>query len=455
MKDPVRAPHRRISTLDAFCLVVGSMIGSGIFLVPAESARLTGSGTGLLLAWGIAGGLTVLAAISCAELAVRMPEAGGPYVFLGRAWGPLAGFLYGWGLVAVVQSGTIAAVAVAFARYLGVLVPAVAGPVEKGVALLVVALLSFANARGVKTGTNVQNAMTAGKVAALLLLTAAGLFLALPQATATAGAIPSAPLPLPSPGLAAGFAGALAFAAAMAGPLFSQSAWTNVTFAGAEVSEPGRSFPIALAGGCAFVATAYVLANASYLRLLGWGGVAHAPLDRVGSAAAGVLLPGSGPALMAAAILVSTFGCVNGLILSGARLWGAMGRDGWLPRSLGELNSREVPGRALAAQAVWSGALVLSGTYGQLLKYVISAELVLSVLLVLALIRLRRADPLSVPPFRAWGYPATPVAYAVGATVIVVLLAIGNPATAGTGLLLFAAGVPVYLAVRGRKGTGY
>ena len=452
MSSAVRSPHRRISTLDAFCLVVGSMIGSGIFLVPAESARLTGSGTGLLLAWGIAGGLTVLAGISCAELAVRMPEAGGPYVFLGRAWGPLAGFLYGWGLVVVVQSGTIAAVAVAFARYLGVLVPAVSGPVEKGVALLVVALLSVANARGVKTGTTVQNAMTAGKVAALLLLTAGGLFLALPPGTATA--IPAAALPSPSPAIPTGFAMALAFAAATAGPFFSQSAWTNVTFAGAEVAEPGRSFPVALVGGCAFVATAYVLANASYLRLLGWSGVAHAPLDRVGSAAAGVLLPGSGQALMAAAILVSTFGCVNGLILSGARLWGAMARGGWLPRPLGELNEREVPGNALAAQGLWAGALVLSGSYGQLLKYVIAAELVLSIVLVLSLVRLRRADPRSLPAFRAWGYPATPVAYAAGAAVIVVLLAIGHPSTAGTGLLLFAAGIPVYLVVRRRRETG-
>lgn len=456
MSDALRAPRRRISALDAFSLVVGSMIGSGIFLVPAESARLTGSGTGLLLAWGAAGALTVLAAISCAELAVRMPEAGGPYVFLARAWGPFAGFLYGWGLVTVVQSGTIAAVAVAFARYLGVLVPAVHGGAEKAVALAVVALLSAANARGVATGTAVQNGMTAGKVAALLLLTAGGLLLAVPHpaASALAPALPAAAAAVGTPSATTSSAGlpfVLAFAAAMAGPLFSQSAWTNLTFAGAEVREPGRTFPLALVGGCGFVAAAYVLANGAYLRLLGWDGVAHAPLDRVGSAAAGVLLPSAGPALMAAAILVSTFGCVNGLVLSGARLWGAMARGGWLPRGLGALNRHEVPGRALAAQGAWAAVLVLSGTYGQLLRYVVAAELVLSVFLVLALVRLRRAAPSVVPAFRAWGYPATPVVYAAGASALVVLLAAGSPKTAGTGLLLFALGLPVFLAVRRRR----
>ena len=334
----VRGPRRLIGPFDATMLVAGSMIGSGIFIVSAESARQVASPGLLLGVWALAGALTVVASLACAELAVLFPEAGGPYVFLGRAYGPLAGFLYAWGLVTVVQTGTIAAVAVAFARFLGVLVPGVTGAREKVVAVALIAVLSAANARGLKTGTRIQNAMTVVKIAALGGLTLAGLLL-----------VPAVAAAATRPGLIApeGFPLALAIAVAMSGPLFSQSAWTNVTFPGAEVRDPARTFPVALAGGCLLVASLYVLANVSYLRVLGLGGIAGAGSDRVGTASAAALFPGWGGSAMAAAILVSTGGCVNGLVLSGARVVWALARDGLFFRPFGALNGREVPGRAL------------------------------------------------------------------------------------------------------------
>lgn len=430
-----------IGVLDGFTLVVGSMIGSGIFIVSAESARLVGTPGRLLAVWTVAGALTVLASLSCAELAVRHPEAGGPYVFLEKAFGPFAGFLYGWALVAVVQTGTIAAVAVAFARFLAVLVPSLGGAAEKGVAIALLALLTLANAYGLALGTRIQNVLTAAKVAALVLLAVACWTLA-----------PAAPPPAAHPAATPpeGFAFVLAFAAAMVGPLFSQSAWTNVTFPGAEVRDPARTFPRALVGGCALVAALYVFTNAGYLRVLGLGGVAHAPAGRVGTAASESLLPGAGGLLMATAILVSTAGCLNGLVLSGGRVLFALARDGRGLAPLAARNARGVPGRALAVQAAWAALLVLSGTYSDLLKYVISAELLLSVALVLAVPVLRRKAPGDVPAFSTPGYPVTPWLYAIPALVLSGLLLVASPRTNGPGLALLASAVPVYFLWRRR-----
>jgi basic amino acid/polyamine antiporter, APA family len=427
-------PRRVIGRFDATMLVVGSMIGSGIFIVSAESARLVGTGGRLLLVWAAAGALTLLAALACAELATMFPEAGGPYAFFREAYGPMAGFLYGWTMALVVQTGTIAAVAVAFSKFLGVLVPSVNGWTAKGAAALVVLILTATNARGLKTGTRLQNVLTLVKLGSLIGLAAA--CLASPAASDPSRNLSPSEIP---PLLTS------AFVLALVGPAFSQSAWTNVTFPGGEVKDPGRTFPVALLAGCALVATLYVLANVGYLNVLGWDGVAHAPDGRVGTAAAERLLPGAGGAAMAAAILVSTFGCANGLVLSGARVVWALAKDGFLPVFASRLNGAGVPGVALLLQAAWAVCLVLSGTYSELLRYVVSVEFVVLVLLVAAVPVLRRRRPNAPRPYRAWGHPVTTGLFLAAAGCVVAVLAVESPRTTWPGVGLVLLGVPVYL----------
>ncbi len=433
------APRRLIGRLDATMLVVGSMIGSGIFIVSAESARLVGTGGRLLAVWAAAGALTLLAALACAELAAMFPEAGGPYVFFREAYGELAGFLYGWTMALVVQTGTIAAVCVAFAKFLGVLVPSVDGGTAKAAAAAALWILTGANALGLRTGTRLQNALTAVKLTALAALAAACLFA--PAASSLSKNPSSAP---PPPLLVS------AFVLALVGPAFSQSAWTNVTFTGGEVKDPGRTLPLALLVGTAVVATLYVLANVGYLNVLSWEGVARAPSDRVGTAAAERLLPGSGGPAMAAAILVSTFGCANGLVLSGARVVWALARDGFLPRAAARLNGAQVPGIALVLQAVWATLLVLSGTYSEILRYVVSVEFVVLILLVAAVPVLRRRRPDAPRPFRTWGHPVTTALFLAAAAVVVAVLAVVSPKTTFPGWALVLLGVPVFFLRRDR-----
>ncbi|MGZ5429018.1 MAG: APC family permease [Thermoanaerobaculia bacterium] len=429
------APRRLIGLVDATALVVGSMIGSGIFIVSAESARLVGTPGRLLAVWALAGALTLLAANACAELATMFPLAGGPYVFFREAYGPLAGFLYGWTMALVIQTGTIAAVAVAFAKFLGLLVPSVVDGATKAVAASVILALTATNALGLKAGTRVQNVLTVLKVAALVALTAGGIVFGRAGADAPAGeALSSGAL-------------VVAFALALVGPAFSQSAWTNVTFPGAEVLEPGRTFPRALLLGCALVTGLYVLANVGDLRTLGLPGIVHAPLDRVGTAAAAALGHGGG-AWMAGAILVSTFGCVNGLVLSGARVVYALAADSHLPAAAARLNPAGVPGVALALQAAWALVLVLSGTYSDLLRYVVAVEFVVLILLVLAVPALRRRLPARERPYRAWGHPGTSALFLCLAGPVVILLAIASPRTTLPGFCLVLLGIPVFFARR-------
>ena len=450
---------RGIRRFDAVCLVVGSMIGSGIFIVSAESARLLGSPGWLLLAWTIAGALTLIAALSCAELAAMLPKAGGQYVFFREAYGPLPGFLFGWAMFLVIQTGTIAAVAAAFGKFLGVLVPALSGaPIARFgplsiappqiVAVAVIVLLTASNATGLRAGTRTQNLFTVVKLAALLALAAAGLLLGREAVAAGAAGFFRAEA-LSGNGLS-GSALLVALAAAMVGPLFSQSAWNNVTFAGEEVEDPGRALPFALLCGCAIVTALYVLTNVAYLRSLGLSGIQHAAEDRVGTAAAAALFGTGAAGWMAAAILVSTFGCVNGLILSGARVSFAMARDGLFFRGLERLNRARVPSNALWLQASWASLLVLSGTYSQLLKYVISADLLLYVLLVTAVIALRLRRPEWPRPFRAPGYPVLQILYAACGLALIGLLLAGNPSTTWPGYALVLAGLPAYLLWRRR-----
>ena len=431
------------------------MIGSGIFIVSAESARILGSVGWLLATWAIAGILTLIASLSCAELAAMLPKAGGQYVFFREAYGPMAGFLFGWALFLVVQTGTIAAVAVAFAKFLGVLWPAIsstqpllaAGPIHvtaaQLVALLVIAVLTATNATGLRAGTRIQNVFTAAKLAALLCLTALGLLLGGGAHSALRSpGFWSAVSPAGNPLL--GLALVAAVGTAMAGPLFSQSAWTNVTFAGEEIRRPERNLPLSLLVGCVIVAVLYVLANVSYANVLGLSEIAHAPADRVATAAATRLFGPAAAAGTAAAIMVSTFGCVNGLILSGARVSFAMARDGLFFRRLASVNSASVPANALFAQGIWAGVLVLSGSYSDLLKYVISADILFYVMLVLAVIVLRRRHPEWPRPFRAPGYPFLPILYAAAGLVLIAVLLAGSPRTTWPGYVLVATGIPVY-----------
>ncbi len=446
-----RLLRRGIGRLDATALVVGSMIGSGIFIVSAESARLLRSAPLLLAVWVVAGLLTMAAAISCAELAAMLPRAGGQYVFFREAYGPLPGFLFGWAMLLVIQTGTIAAVAAAFARFLAVLLPGLSdspwtslGPFavtpQRLVAIGVISLLTATNATGLRAGTLTQNVFTLAKLAALLALALGGLLLGTADTFRQPSDTFSRTLVESRDEL--GFA--IAFAAALVGPFFSQSAWNNVTFAGEEVRDPGRTLPRALVVGCLIVTVTYVLTNVAYLKTLGFVGVASAPQDRVGTAAAGALFGTAGARAMAAAILISTFGCVNGLILSGARVSYAMARDGLFFSGLARLNPAAVPGNALALQAVWASLLVLTGTYSQLLRYVVSADLLLYVALVLAVPMLRRRQPALLRPFRAPGYPWLQLAYAGCGVVLIVLLLIGIPDWTWPGYLLLASGVPIY-----------
>ena len=387
-----------------------------------------------------------------------MPKAGGQYVFFREAYGPLFGFLFGWTMFLVIQTGTIAAVAVAFAKFLGVVWPAVTeakariGPFSvsaaQGVAVIVIVILTASNANGLKTGTATQNVFTFAKLAALLALTICGLLLGREGAALRASGFWEAVTP---EGRAlTGAALVAALGAAMVGPLFSQSAWNNVTFAGEEVEAPGRTLPRALLAGCLLVTSLYVLANVAYLNVLPLSAIQNAPSDRVATAVATSFFGPAAAGAMAIAIMVSTFGCVNGLVLSGARVSFAMARDGLFFRGLQRLNSAAVPRNALWAQALWASVLVLSGSYSDLLEYVISADILFYVLLVIAVIVLRRKRPDLARPFRAPAYPFLPLLYAAAGVLLIAILLVANPRTTWPGYALVATGVPVYFLWRRR-----
>jgi APA family basic amino acid/polyamine antiporter len=421
---------RGLGLLDATMIVIGSMIGSGIFIVSAESSRLIGAPGCLLLTWIVAGSLTITGALCCAELATMMPQAGGVYVFLREAYGPALGFLFGWTLFLVVQTGTIAAVAIAFARFLGVFVPSVAGdhyliaPIvllpryaisfstEQLVAILLIALLTFSNTRGLRVGKIVQNSFTFTKTAALIGVIVIGLIFGWkPNCAALAshwwnpaanGWSPQAA----QPGFAivGSLAVAFLFGKAMVGPLFAQTAWTNVTFIGSEVREPGRNLSRALLYGCGLVVVLYVLANVAYIASLPLSEIQNAPQNRVAIAMMHSIFGTPGVLATAAAIMISTFGCNNGLILAGARVYFAMARDNLFFQRAGTTNRFHVPAFALVLQAIWTafltlprtvttnaqtGAAAFGNVYTQLLEYIVSADLIFYVLLVAAVIVLR------------------------------------------------------------------
>jgi APA family basic amino acid/polyamine antiporter len=470
---------KALTLTDATMLVAGSMIGSGIFIVSADIARTVNSPLWLLLAWVTAGVITMLGALAYGELAAMYPRAGGQYVFLRESMGPLMGFLYGWTLFIIIQTGTIAAVAVAFGRFLGVLWPAITpdrftwfprfdftipgGTVEAGlsaqrlIALVSIWILTWINIRGIREGKFVQTSLTIIKTGALALLIILGLTIGR-NAEAIAANFGRGAF---SGGVDISSVFLIGFGASLVGSLFASDAWNNVTFAAAEVQQPQRNLPLALLLGTGLVSVLYLLANVAYLNILPLHGVEngatvlergiqHATQDRVGSAAAEMIFGSIGGSLMAAAILISTFGCNNGLILSGARVYYAMARDAVFFRSAGRLNANHVPAVALVSQAIWTSLLCLTGTYGQLLNYVIFAALLFYVLTTVGLFMLRSKRPDAERPYRAVGYPVLPALYIVLAATVAIVLLIADKTRgeAVSGLVLVALGVPVFFLWR-------
>ena len=475
-----------ITLTDATMLVAGSMIGSGIFITSAAMARSIGSPMWLLIAWVLTGVITLLGALAYGELAAMFPRAGGQYVFLRESMGPLMGFLYGWTLFLVIQTGTIAAVAVAFGRFLGVLWPAISPDLyawfphaslcvswlgcteatnaiqlglsaQRLVALASIAVLTWINLRGVREGKLVQTSLTLIKTGALALLIVLGVTIGR-NATAIAANFRGANF---VGGVNVTGAFIVAFGAALVGSLFSSDAWNNVTFAAAEVQNPKRNLPLALLFGTGLVTVLYVMANVAYLNVLPMNGaeagataiargVAHATQDRVATAALEVIFGSAGATIMAVAILISTFGCNNGLILAGARVYYAMARDRVFFRRVGTLNVHRVPAAGLIVQSIWVALLCLTGSYNQLLNYVIFAALVFYALTTIGLFILRVRRPDIERPYRTIGYPVLPALY-IALTTAVMLLILMSPSSrqdAFLGLAIVVVGVPVYFVWR-------
>ncbi len=485
---------RSLGLLDSTMIVAGSMIGSGIFIVSADIARQTGSAGGLLLTWIITGILTIFAALSYGELAAMMPKAGGQYVYLRESYSPLWGFLYGWTLFLVIQTGTIAAVAVAFARFLGILFPAISPTswvvppinltsgyavslsVQQLVAVLLIIFLTILNTQGLKLGKIIQNVFTSAKTLSLFVLILLGLFIGGAAGTFS-GNFANLFTPenaavikpdfgfLPEVSVNGGlFALIVVFSVAQVGSLFSSDAWNNITFTAGEVKNPQRNVPLSLALGTGLVITLYILANFAYLATLSLAQIQNAPEDRVGTLALQTIFGAGGAVVMAIAIIISTFGCNNGLILSGARVYYAMAKDNLFFKATGKLNKNRVPATALILQCVWACLLVLPRTrsgkfspegyedygnlYGMLLDYVVFAVLIFYILTIIGLFILRKTRPDVERPYRAFGYPLVPAIYIIAATIISLVLLFYKPQTSLPGLAIVLSGVPVYFIWR-------
>ena len=496
---PQEQSNKLVQSLGLFsstAIVIGSMIGSGIFLVDAEIARVTDSPALYLGAWAVTALMTTIAALSYGELAAMMPRAGGQYVYLRESLGPVWGFLYGWTMFLVIQTGTIAAVCVAFGKFLGVFFPSVStthwlwkiahvpsipvGPMVLGnmdigvntanlAGIVVVFLLAFINLFGIRLGSIVQNIFTTAKslsLAALILLA----FTVGVSATALASNF--------GPGwhnfwhgtgwhalrpVQVGVGGPIAMvnlfvvlAVVQVGSLFSADAWNNITFTAGEVKNPKRNIPLSLILGTGFVVTVYFLASLAYLVVLPMHGdpagtsvlsrgIQHATEDRVGTAALEQIFHTGGAALMAAAVLISTFGCANGLTMAGARVYYAMSKDGLFFKSVGKLHPKwRTPVAAIVVQAIWSAALCISGSYGQLLDYIIFAELLFYILTIAGIFVLRAKRPNAERPYKALGYPVLPAVYILMAAWVCIVLLRFKPQYTWPGLVIVLLGIPVY-----------
>ncbi len=484
-----------LGLFSATAIVMGSMIGSGIFIVSAEMSRGVGSPALLIAAWLVTAAMTIIGALSYGELAAMMPRAGGQYVYLREGLGPLWGFLYGWTLFLVIQSGTIAAVGVAFGKFLGVFFPAVSashwlwhaghvpaipiGPMVTGnmdvglntanlAAILILTLLTLLNSFGVRLGALIQNVFTSAKVLALLMVVVLGALAK--NATALAANFTGGnfwqgwnslhPVKVGAGGPTALVGMLTLVAVVQVGSLFSSDAWNNVTFTAGEIRNPRRNLPLSLAIGTGVVLLLYILCNFVYLAVLPLHGSADATTivgrgiqfaseDRVATAVMEQAFAGYGARIMALAILISTFGCSNGMLLAGARVYYAISQDGLFFKAAGRLSRKSrTPVVSLWVQWAWTCLLCLSGSYGQLLDYVIFAVLLFYMLTIGALFVLRRTRPDAERPYRAIGYPVLPAVYIAMAAFISVVLLRYKPQYTWPGLVIVLLGVPVYFAWR-------
>jgi APA family basic amino acid/polyamine antiporter len=433
----MNTPKQSLGLFDATTIVMGSMIGSGVFIVAADIGRQVGSPGMMLMAWVATALLTLLAALSYGELAAMMPKAGGQYIYLREAFGPLYGFLYGWTFFTVIQTGTIAAVAVAFAKFLGVFVPELS---QKGVAMVLIVFLTWLNTRGLRTGAIVQNVFTVAKTGALLGLIGAAFLFGRSDAAIARN--------FGANFWAGGFDGLTALrvlGVALVGSLFSSDSWNNVTFTAGETRNPERNVPLSLLLGVGLVSVLYLLANYAYLLVLPFDQIQNAAEDRVGTAAASAILGPVAVQVMAAAIMVSTFGCANGLTLAGARVYYAMALDNLFFRQAARLDPRtQAPSTSLWIQCLWACGLTLTGSYSDLLDYVIFAVLLFYILTIVGIFVLRRKRPEAPRPYKAFGYPLLPGLYILLASGIELLLLLYKPSFTWPGLVIVLLGIPVY-----------
>ncbi|MBW6502075.1 MAG: amino acid permease [Bacteroidales bacterium] len=475
MQEENRLLQKRVNLFDGISIVAGAMIGSGIFIVSADIARNVGSPGWLMVVWIITGIITVIGAISYGELAAMMPHVGGQYVYLREAYNPLVGFLFGWTLFLVIQCGSIAAVAVAFAKFTGVLVPWIS---EKNVlfriwklnitstqvvAITMISFLTWLNTRGIVTGKTVQNLFTSTKVIALfgfiligfLATKAIGSFEINREVFWQASQIGPDNQIIPI----AGFTLIAAIGTALVGSLFATDAWYNVTYISGEVINPKRNVPLSLFFGTLLVSVIYLFTNLIYIKILPLSGspdgadvlsrgIQFATDDRVATSAMSVVFGEYAAIIMAVFIMISTFGCNHGLILSGPRVYYAMARDGLFFRKAGRLNKKGVPGFAIAVQGIWAVLLCLSGTYGNLLDYVIFAVLIFFSITILAIFVLRVKRPEIPRPYKAFGYPVIPAIYILTTLTIMIILLIYKPNYTFPGLIIVLLGIPVFFLWR-------
>ena len=473
---------RTLGLLDATSIVAGSMIGSGIFIVTAAMMRDIGSPGWMLVLWLLTGVITIFAALSYGELASMMPNAGGQYVYIQRAYGRMISFLYGWTVFTVIQTGVIAAVAVAFAKYTSVFFPELNNIIYSNesfltitysqlLAIFSIIFLTFINTKGVQNGRIIQLIFTSAKLFALFALIILGLAVGLKTNTFTnnfadmwaatkttilpSGEVTVVPI--------AGFALMGAMGATIINSLFSSDAWNNVTFIAGEIKDPKKNIPRSLFLGTLIVTIIYILANVAYLTLLPiegsasaqdaiGQGIKFASNDRVGAAAASIIFGGLGASIMAILIMISTFGCNNGLILAGSRLFYAMSKDGLFFRKAQNLNSNQVPSIALWLQCLWASVLCLSGQYGELLKYSTFASLLFYILTIGGLFILRIKEPNTERPYKAFGYPIIPVLYIIITLAICIDLLIYDTKSTGLGLVIVFLGIPIYFITK-KKGS--
>jgi len=462
---------KRVNLFDGISIVAGAMIGSGIFIVSADIARSVGSPGWLMIVWLITGIITVIAAVSYGELASMMPHVGGQYVYLKEAYHPLLGFLFGWTTFLVVQCGSIAAVGVAFAKFTGVLIPWISennilvhlGPLRINstmvVAIAMITFLTWLNTRGIVTGKTVQNIFSSTKVIALIGFVVIGLFAANSvnsfelnkevfwDASHTGADNQTIPL--------SGFALVAAIGTALVGSLFASDAWYNVTYISGEVINPKRNVPLSLFFGTLIVSVIYLLTNFIYIKVLPLSGspdgtdvlsrgIQFATDDRVATSAMYAILGDYAAIIMAVFIMISTFGCNHGLILTGPRVYYAMAKDGLFFKKAGEINKFGVPGFAITVQGIWSVLLCLSGTYSNLLDYVIFAALIFFTLTILSIFILRVKRPDIPRPYKAFGYPVIPAIYILTTITIMIILLIYKPKYTFPGLIIVLLGIPVY-----------